>query len=94
MYKRFFHESKKEKFLQILKENLQKYDLDKLDPNSLTDRILLCIKDAINATFPLRKVSRKEAMKLQNCWMTKEILDEQRNRDRLKKKVDQTWPYN
>ena len=86
MYRRFFHDSKKEKFLQVLQLNLQKYDLDKLDPNSLTDRILLCIKDAINEIFPLRKVSRKEARKLQKSWMTKEILEEQSNRDKLKKR--------
>ena len=68
-----------------LKENLNETDLDKLDPNSLMDRVLLCIKDAINTTFPLKKVSRKEAKKLQNPWMTKEILDEQKKRDALKK---------
>ena len=49
------------------------------------DRILLCIKDAINKTFPLRKVSRKEAKKLLNPWMTKEILVEIKKRDKLKK---------
>ena len=87
-YRRRFHESKKEKYLEHLKENLQNYDLNKLDPNSLMDRILLCIKDAINKTFPLRKISRKEAKKLLNPWMTKEILDEIKKRDKLKKKVD------
>ena len=85
-YKRFFHDSQKDKYLKRLKENLNETDLDKLDPNSLTDRILLCIKDAINTTFPLRKVSRKEAKKLQNPWMTTEILNEQNTRDKLKKK--------
>ena len=75
-----------------MKDNLNETDLDKLDPNSLMDRILLCIKDAINTTFPLKKVSRKEAKKLQNPWMTKEILDDQKKRDALKKKVDQIWP--
>ena len=85
-YRRFYHDSKKDKYLKRLKENLKETDLDKLDPNSQMDRILLCIKDAINTTFPLRKVSRKEAKKLQNPWMTKEILKEQNTRDKLKKK--------
>ena len=66
--------------------NLEKDDLNRLDPNSLTDQIILCIiKDAINSTFPLKKVSRKEARKISNPWMTKEILTEIKNRDNLKK---------
>ena len=84
-YRRFFHESKKNLYLKQLKENLNETDLDKLDPNSLMDRVLLCIKDAIHSTFPLRKVSRKEAKKIQNPWMTKEILKEQKIRDQFKK---------
>ena len=84
-YRRFFHESKKDKFLKRLEENLQKEDLCKLDPNSLMDTILHCIKDATNSTFPLKKVSRKQAKMLQNPWMTKEILEEIKNRDKLKK---------
>ena len=51
-------------YLKQLKENLNETDLDKLDLNSLMDRVLLCIKDAIHSTFPLRKVSRKEAKKM------------------------------
>ena len=43
-YRRFFHESRKDKYLKHLKENLQNYDLNSLDPNSLMDIILLCIK--------------------------------------------------
>ena len=77
-YRRFFHESKKDLYLKQLKENLNETDLDKLDPNSLMDRVLLCIKDAIHSTFPLRKVSRKEAKKIQNPWMTKDILRSKR----------------
>ena len=49
------------------------------------DAILSSVRDAMNTTFPLKKVSRKEAKKLQNPWMTKEILKEQRDRDKLKK---------
>ena len=50
------------------------------------DKILLALKDAINKTFPLKKVSRKQALKLLNLWMTSEIRKEQKTRDALKKK--------
>lgn len=85
-YRRFFHDSLKETYLKRLKENIDKTDFTNLDPNPLLDKILWCIKDAINTTFPLRKVSRKEAKRLLNYWMTKEILKEQKKRDILKKK--------
>ena len=85
-YRRFFHESKKDKFLESLKSNLDKEDFSQDDPNSYMDKLLLCIKDAINATFPLKRVSRKQAKKLRNPWMTKEILKEIKIRDNLKKK--------
>ena len=49
------------------------------------DAILSSVRDAMNTTFPLKKVSRKEAKKLQNPWMTKEILKKHSNRDKLKK---------
>ena len=83
-YRRFFHESKKDEFLKHLKENLNINT--NIDPNPLMDKILLALKDAINKTFPLRRVSRKQALKLQNPWMTDEIRKEQKNRDKLKKR--------
>ena len=82
-FRRFFHENKKDIFLKHLKENLN-IDLN-LDPNPLMDKILLALKDAINKTFPLKKVSRKQALKLLNPWMTNEICIEQKTRDALKK---------
>ena len=85
---RFFHENKKDIFLKHLKENLN-IDLN-LDPNPLMDKILLALKDAINKTFPLKKVSRKQALKLLNPWMTNEICNEQKTRDALKK-MDRIW---
>ena len=63
-YRRFFHESKKDKFLKCLENYLNKEDFSNTDPNSYMDRVLLCIKAAINATFPLKRVSRKQAKKL------------------------------
>ena len=51
------------------------------------DKILLSTKDAIHVTFPFKKVSRKQAQMIINPWMTKEILEEQKSRDILKK----TW---
>ena len=72
-------------FLEQLKLNLETDDISKLGPNSLTDKIILCIQNAINSIFPLKKVSRKEARKVSNPWMTNEILAEIKNRDKLKK---------
>ena len=83
-YRRFFHESKKDEFITFLNENLTNTNLN-IDPNSLMDKILLLIKDAINKTFPLKKVSRKQAQMLLNPWMTNEIRKEQKTRDNLKK---------
>ena len=84
-YRRFFRESKKDKFLEHLADNLREADLN-LDPNPLMDKILLLTKDAINKTFPLQKVSRKQALKILSPWMTDEIREEQKTRDKLKKK--------
>ena len=83
-YRRSFHESKKDDFVLRLKNNLDSCNLN-VGPNLLTDTILLSIKDAIEQTFPMRKVSNKHAKKIQNPWMTKEILKEQQIRDKLKK---------
>ena len=66
------------------KENLDNSDLN-LGPNELLDRILLSIKDATEQTFPLRKVSNKRAKKILNPWMTNEILQKQKTRDKFKK---------
>ena len=87
IYRRFFCESKKEKFLDCVKERFRNFDSN-ANPNALMDKILLLTKDAINVTFPLKKVSRKQARMMMNPWMTKEILQERKNRDNLKKKVD------
>ena len=60
-----------------LKNNLDSCDLN-VGPNLLTDKILLSLKDAIEQTFPMRKVSNGQANEIENPWMTKEILKEQR----------------
>ena len=49
------------------------------------DKILLSIKDSIEQTFPVRKVSNKQAKKILNPWMTNEIIQQQLIRDNLKK---------
>ena len=69
-YRRSFHESKKVEFVSRLKSNLDSCDLN-VGPNLLTDKILLSLKDAIEQTFPMRKVSNKQANKIENPWMTK-----------------------
>ena len=83
-YRRSFHESKKDDFVSRLKNNLDFCNLN-VGPNLLTDKILLSIKDAIEQSFPMRKVSNKHAKKIENPWMTNEILKEQKIRDKLKK---------
>ena len=77
---------KKENFVKSLKANLDKVDLNNLDPNYLMDKILLATKDAIDQNFPYKKVTRKEAKLILNPWMTKEILKERKIRDDLKMK--------
>ena len=57
-YRRFFCESKKDKFLNCLSDRLRNIDLN-LDPNLLMDKIFLLTKDAINVTFPLKKFLEK-----------------------------------
>ena len=65
------------KVIKELKDCLDEFDLN-VSPNLLMDKILLSIKDATDKTFPLRKVSNKQARKILNPWMTNEILKEQK----------------
>ena len=60
-FKRLFPVEKKDNFVKALKANLDKVDLNSLDPNYLMDKILLATKDAIDQNFPYKKVTRKEA---------------------------------
>ena len=76
MYRRSFLPSKKEDFVARLKDNLDCSDLN-VDPHLLMDRILLFIMDSIEQSFPLRKVSNKQAKKILNPWMTNEIIQKQ-----------------
>ena len=85
-FKRLFPIEKKENFVKSLKANLDKVDLNSLDPNYLMVKILLATKDAIDQNFPYKKVTRKEAKLILNPWMTKEILKERKIRDDLKMK--------
>ena len=85
-FKRLFPVEKKDNFVKALKANLDKVDLNSLDPNYLMDKILLATKDAIDQNFPYKKVTRKEAKLILNPWMTKEILKERKIRDDLKNK--------
>ena len=84
-YRRCYTEKKKNNFLECLTEKLKSVD-ETNDINSVLDSILLCLKDANNEVFPLKKMSRKKALLTVNPWMTKEILKEQQKRDRLKSK--------
>ena len=85
-YRRHFTESKKDTFLKCLEEKLEKIDINKGDPNELLDELLKSTKEAIDIMFPLKKVSNKQALKMSNPWMTKELLKQHSTRDKLKKK--------
>ena len=85
LYRRNFHESKKDMFVQCLTEKLKNVNFD-IDPNPMTEKIIFIMQEAISATFPLKKVSNKQAKKILNPWMSKEILKVQKERDLLKKK--------
>ena len=82
-FRRSFSDSKREPFIQCLKEHLKKLDLS-LDPNTLLDEFLRCMKTTIDEICPLKKVSRKQAQQLLRPWMTKEILKEIKIRDDMK----------
>ena len=84
-YRRFFPDSKKDKFIKCLENNLADINYN-LNPNQVMDNILLSTKNAINEIFPLKRVSRKQANLIQNPWITKEITKEGRLRDKLQRK--------
>ena len=52
----------------------------------MAEKIIFIMQEAISAVFPLKKVSNKQAKKILNPWMSKEILKVQKERDLLKKK--------
>ena len=83
-YRRIYHDSKKDDFVTRLKENVDNNNFD-VGPNLILGRVLLSMKDAIEQTFSWNKVSNKQAKKILNPWMTTEILDKQKFRDKLKK---------
>jgi hypothetical protein len=85
-YRRFFHESKKDKFLKCLDEKLKTVDLN-INPDPLANLIIKSTQEAIDETFPLKKVSKKRALNIINPWMTKEILREQCERDKFRKNL-------
>ena len=61
-YRRCYPESKKDDFVARLKQNIDSSNFN-VEPNLHLDRVLLSIKDAVEQTFPLRKVSNKQAKK-------------------------------
>ena len=50
-FRRNFHVSKKEKFVECLAERFSKEDLN-IEPNALLDKIILCIQDTTNLESP------------------------------------------
>ena len=54
-YRRVFHESKKDAFLGKLKVNLEKDDLERLDPNLLTDKIIFLYSGCNQFYFSIEK---------------------------------------
>ena len=83
-YRRSFADSKKDKFVDCLQEELTDYDFS-LDSNSMLHNLLSCMQSTENEICTVKKVSRKQAQLLLKPWMTKEILKEIDTRDKLKK---------
>ena len=83
-YRRVFHESKKDDLVTRLKENVDKRDFN-VGPNLMLERVLLSMQDSIENTFQFSKVSNKQAKNILNPWMTTEIREKQKLRDKLKK---------
>ena len=83
-YRRFFPESKKESYVSRLKLNLDGSNFD-VGPHIHLEKILLSIQDASEQTFPERKVSNKQARKILHPWMSNEIIQKQKVRDKLHK---------
>ena len=79
-YRRFFSDSKEDKFVKCLEKNLSDINYD-LNPNEVMDNILLSTKNAINEIFPIKKVSRKQAQLIQNPWISNDIFKEGKFRD-------------
>ena len=83
-YRRCYPESKKDDYSARLQQNIDSSNFN-VGPNLHLERLLLSIKDSVEQTFLVRKMSNKQAKKILNPWMTSEILNEQRIRDKLKK---------
>ena len=80
-YRRFFVESKKEKFLECLKNKLENTNLN-TDPNQTLDNIISSFTNTIETIFPLQEVSNNKAKSILNPWMTKAIMNERKKRDK------------
>ena len=84
-YRRSFSDNKKEKFRNCFQENIDKHLNFSLDPNGIMGSLLLSMDNTVNKVCSWKKVSRKQAKLILDPWMTKEILDERKIRDNLKK---------
>ena len=85
IYKRSFPEHKKDRFIQMLADEMSHLDFEE-SPNSIVINIIKALQKILNILFPKKKLSRKRKKLLQNPWITKEILKKMKGRDKLYRK--------
>ena len=92
IFKRFFHESKKELFCNTFSTNLTNADIcfsfntSSNDPNIALERLTEVIQNSYNEVFPLKKLSKRKMKKQKKPWMNYIILDMIKTKHQLFKK--------
>ena len=85
VFKRSFPEHKKDKFLDLLTEEMTDINFENC-PNTIMSDIMKALQKVLDFVFPKKKMSRKRKKLLQNPWITKEILKKMKTRDKLYRK--------
>ena len=83
--KRSFPEHKKDRFIEMLTEELSGLDFEE-SQNLIIINIIKALQKILDILFPKKKLSRKRKKLLQNPWITREILKKMKGRDKLYKK--------
>ena len=83
--KRSFPEHKKDRFVQLLTEELSNLDFQEC-ANTIMTKIMNALQKVLDSIFPMKNLSRKRKKLLQNPWITKEILKVMKIRDKLYRK--------
>jgi len=84
-FRRCFHESKKDAFLDCLKIKLDR-SKTVVDPNKMLDSLVLSITEAIQVTFPKQNLTVKQELSILNPWFDKELINQQKLCEKMKMK--------